>query len=354
MKVLIVSENDKTISGLKSFLKTRDGYEIITYRTPIKAMDNFGEIAPSLIVLSAVDFPKHWKIFMQYVNIVHLPICDTVLIVDKKFDEAEKEKASVLGVWKTLSESKLHQFVAETSPGTMKFTDILNEETDTIPAPEPEIPLDPMMEDPMPDAAPEPEIPLDPMISESGQMPEEEPAVDTSEATRLDEQFEEAFQEQEMLLERERDSLLTSIAPTVEPYASHPVDESYAPAEPDFTEPDIPTDPPEEDFAEPEMTADEMAKLAESLAPPKADPREVQFLFRHPVTAALVTGIVETAADASIVFRPDLPEVPGSFDSGDLITSATYKNGESVALVDAYVMPWDDTLHFTLVRNEET
>jgi hypothetical protein len=305
MKVLIVSENDKTISCLKSFFKTQDGYETITYRTPVKAMDNFSEISPNLMVLSAVDFPKHWKIFMQYVSVARAATCDTVLIVDKKFDAKEKEKASVLGVWKILNESKLHKFVASAAAGTVKFIDVVSDEKSPVGDFSPEKP--------------------DGENSAAGSEQEKEQAAAPQKTNVLDEQFEEALREQEMLLERERDALSGSTEP-----------------------------PPESDASAEarEMSAEESAAFAESLAPPKADPREVQFMFRHPKSDALVTGLVETATEGTIVFRPDFHETLETLDSGDLVTSATYKNGESITLVNAYAMPWDDTIHFTLARNE--
>jgi hypothetical protein len=260
-------------------------------------MDNFGEISPNLVVLSAVDFPKHWKVFVQYVSFVYATTCDIVLIVDKKFDAGEKEKAHALGVWKTLSESKLHKFVGAAAAGMMNFIDVVNDGDNAS----------------------------DEAVTEP---PKKTPpaSVDTA---RLDAQFEEALEEQERLLDIERDAL--------PPADGTPEDSVQAETAPKSGG----------------MTEEEMSALAAALEPPNTDFSETRFLFRHPKTGAPVPGTVESVTISSIIFKPDSQAVIGTFQNGDLVKSASLKNSGTVSTVDAYVMPWDDTLHFTLIPNED-
>jgi hypothetical protein len=260
-------------------------------------MDNFGEISPNLVVLSAVDFPKHWKVFVQYVSFVYATTCDIVLIVDKKFDAGEKEKAHALGVWKTLSESKLHKFAAAAAAGMVNFVDVVNSGDNAS----------------------------DEAVMEP---PKETPSVSVD-AARLDAQFEEALQEQESLLDIERDAR--------PPADDNPEDSVQAETAPESGG----------------MTEEEIAALAAALEPPKTDFSETRFLFRHPKTGAPVTGTVESVTISSIIFKPDSQAVVGTFENGELIKSASLKNSGTISTVDAYVMPWDDTLHFTLIPNED-
>ena len=478
MKVLIVSENEKTISCLKTFFKAQDGYEVITYRIPLKALDNFGEIAPNLVIYNAVDFPRHWKIFLQYVKSMHdMAIYDSVLIVDKKFDASEKEKSQALGVWKLLSESKLYKYADSAAAETANFTDIITniaaDETEYDVTPELEEKFEVIFDEPLPEIE---DVIFDepmPAVDESTEAVVDEPPLATEEndeaifnqpISELEESADAIFDEPMPELEESAEVIVDDLVPEIaendeeiiyeplpeienqtediikeplpeiddaifyEPLAAvanEPapeikkqtkkiIDQPPAKAEPSATvifnpvdgentleqalreqdilmmsiqmdkpQPPSPTVVKSKEYSARESSSDaaldkakapqitagtqppapavdkqengcgfvlseEDIALLKSLEPEKANPREVQFLFRHPQTGALVTGIVETVTGNMVVFKPDDPLVSTTFSMGQYIDSASYKNGDSVSLVGAYAVPYDDTIHLTL------
>lgn len=98
MKVLIVAESEFIIDDFSEYY-TKKGYDIIKYRWLMKALDNVEEIEPDIIVLSAIDYPRHWKTFVQFVN---TSVCTSnpqiVLVVPQNISAEDKQKAQVLGV----------------------------------------------------------------------------------------------------------------------------------------------------------------------------------------------------------------------------------------------------------------
>jgi hypothetical protein len=279
MKVLIIAESEKTVTSLKALFKTQTGYEIISYRQLIKAMDNVEEISPTIIVISAVDFPRHWKVFMQYVNSVFSSlICDIVLIVDSKFDDIEKQKAETLGVWRTLNETKLNKYGASAIAGTVDFIEIVKEEeTNAVPKA----------------AHPEPSKEIQEKLK-SIMAPAE---TQDDGLDEIEDQFEEALREQERILEQERAAA---------------------------------------------------AAIRAKDAPHDAE--NVQLLFQHPKTGFLVTGHVEQASDKTIIFKPDDKNALGTFANGQVISSASYKNGESLRIINAAVRLRENALELAIER----
>ena len=65
MKALLISDNENITSPLDSFLK-QNGYDTIIYTWLLKALDNVEEIKPDLIILSAEEYPRHWKTLIQF------------------------------------------------------------------------------------------------------------------------------------------------------------------------------------------------------------------------------------------------------------------------------------------------
>lgn len=64
MKIMLVIDKEETQEILEQHLHPR-GFEFITYRNPLKAMDNIDEIAPDIVIFSGEDFPRHWKPFLK-------------------------------------------------------------------------------------------------------------------------------------------------------------------------------------------------------------------------------------------------------------------------------------------------
>jgi hypothetical protein len=79
------------------------GAEIILYQHPVKAMDNIDEINPDCIIISASDFPRHWKTLAGFVK------CSIVLLHGEFFPETERRKARHLGIQTLLNEANLDE-----------------------------------------------------------------------------------------------------------------------------------------------------------------------------------------------------------------------------------------------------
>jgi hypothetical protein len=98
MKLLLTLASDETFNNLSLFLKPL-GFDLIRYRNMLKAMDNVDEIDPDGIVISARDFPRHWKTMVQFIRAVRPKEgCPVILLRGEIFPEEESGKAMHLGV----------------------------------------------------------------------------------------------------------------------------------------------------------------------------------------------------------------------------------------------------------------
>ena len=98
MKLLLVLGSDDTFNLISLFVKPL-GFEIVRYNHVLKAMDNIDEIAPHAIVISARDFPRHWKTMVQFVrNERSKEVCPIIILKGENFPVEEASKASFLGV----------------------------------------------------------------------------------------------------------------------------------------------------------------------------------------------------------------------------------------------------------------
>lgn len=96
MKTVVVIENSETQEKIKTHL-TPMGFDFIFYQNPVKAVDNFEEIEPDLVIFSGEDFPRHWK---TYLNILRMKKSKEdgvfILLVGETFPEEEANKAAAL------------------------------------------------------------------------------------------------------------------------------------------------------------------------------------------------------------------------------------------------------------------
>jgi len=98
MKALLVIESDR-IADIARFYLRPLGFEVVRYRNPVKAVDNLEEIDPDAIVMSARDFPRHWKVLAQAVRAEKgKDECIIVLLKGEAFPLEEAAKASYIGV----------------------------------------------------------------------------------------------------------------------------------------------------------------------------------------------------------------------------------------------------------------
>ena len=104
MKLLLVAEKDETRLALATHLRPQ-GFEIVHYRHPIKAMDNIDEIEAEVVLFSAEDFPRHWKPFVALLRETRTKEETAfVLLTGDSFEFDEAAKAKHLEVTAMVSE----------------------------------------------------------------------------------------------------------------------------------------------------------------------------------------------------------------------------------------------------------
>ncbi|MDR2617458.1 MAG: PilZ domain-containing protein [Treponema sp.] len=105
MKLLLVLGSDKTYNLISLYVRPL-GFELIRYHNAIKAMDNLDEADPSGIIISAQDFPRHWKTIVQFVrNERAKDVCPIIILKGDNFPLEETSKAFYLGVSGIVAES---------------------------------------------------------------------------------------------------------------------------------------------------------------------------------------------------------------------------------------------------------
>jgi hypothetical protein len=98
MKLMLILDSDK-ITGLISANIKPLGFDLIRYRHVIKAMDNLEEIDPACIIISAGDFPRHWKALVQFVRYERSKEqCPIVILKKDDFSLEEASQAFFAGV----------------------------------------------------------------------------------------------------------------------------------------------------------------------------------------------------------------------------------------------------------------
>jgi len=98
MKLLLVLGSDDNSDAV--FAKTKaQGFELIRYRHVLKAMDNIDEIDPSAVIISARDFPMHWKLLVQFIRSERsMEKCPIIILKGERFNAEETSKAYFLRV----------------------------------------------------------------------------------------------------------------------------------------------------------------------------------------------------------------------------------------------------------------
>ena len=98
MKALLIADNPQAIDNISQILETA-GYDVITYKWLLKALDNIEEISPHLIIVSAKDYPRHWKTLAQYAQTVFASYKPQIILyAEGGLDDEEKSKAQALKV----------------------------------------------------------------------------------------------------------------------------------------------------------------------------------------------------------------------------------------------------------------
>jgi DNA-binding response OmpR family regulator len=98
MKLLLILESDETFNLISVYVKAL-GFDIIRYHNVIKAMDNIDEVNPHAIIISAKDFPRHWKSMVQFVRSQRSQdSCPIIILKGDDLALEETSKAYFLGV----------------------------------------------------------------------------------------------------------------------------------------------------------------------------------------------------------------------------------------------------------------
>lgn len=98
MKALLIADSALAINNISQVLESA-GYDVIVYKWLMKALDNIEEISPHLIIISAKEYPRHWKIMAQFASAFsgsYRP--QVVLYAQDGLGKEEIKKAEILGV----------------------------------------------------------------------------------------------------------------------------------------------------------------------------------------------------------------------------------------------------------------
>jgi DNA-binding response OmpR family regulator len=98
MKLLLVMASDETYNLISLYVKPL-GFDLIRYHQVLKAMDNIDETDPAAIIISARDFPRHWKVMVQFVRSARpKDVCPIILLKGDDFPLEQTSQAFYLGV----------------------------------------------------------------------------------------------------------------------------------------------------------------------------------------------------------------------------------------------------------------
>ena len=98
MKALLISDLPRSTDDLQP-LFSEYKFDLIHYRSPLKALDNIEEISPNIVLINTIDFPRHWKPITQHIrwdtSREEIPV---ILLTPSDFSADEADKAMFLGV----------------------------------------------------------------------------------------------------------------------------------------------------------------------------------------------------------------------------------------------------------------
>lgn len=116
MKTLVIADNDSVVEKIKNSLE-KANIDAIYYRWLLKALDNIEEISPDLVIISAAEYPRHWKTLVQYCKSGILKKCPEFILYrndDISEEELNKEKAlGIKGVFTNFVSNHLEELLKE-------------------------------------------------------------------------------------------------------------------------------------------------------------------------------------------------------------------------------------------------
>jgi len=97
--ILMLVKDDLSSARELTRLLAPYGVSVVSYRHPLKALDNLEETQPSIILYDLQDFPRHWKILAKYLREEHSKNEVVFLLVSHGPPPLEEaNKAMYLGV----------------------------------------------------------------------------------------------------------------------------------------------------------------------------------------------------------------------------------------------------------------
>ena len=96
MKALIIADDEVVIRRVSATAES-SGYDVIVYRWFLKALDNMEEVAPHLVIISIIDYPRHWKTLAQFASGSNFRTT-IILYTSGSLSAEETEKAAQLGI----------------------------------------------------------------------------------------------------------------------------------------------------------------------------------------------------------------------------------------------------------------
>lgn len=128
MKALLVLDDKDKLSLLKTKL-SKAGFDTICYQWLMKALDNIEEIAPHLVIISAEDYPRHWKVFIQHIKAQNFEYETKVFLIAENMNSDELDKIQILGITDVLYdiENDFHKIEAEFKNNSKSELNIVEE-----------------------------------------------------------------------------------------------------------------------------------------------------------------------------------------------------------------------------------
>ena len=149
MKALIVLDDKEKLASLSSKL-TNAGFDTICYQWLMKALDNLEEISPHLVLISAEDYPRHWKVFVQHIKLHNDET--KVFLITSSLTEEEQKKVEILGI-----EDIIYDIDSELQKVFLAFDSQKHQQTEPLSEPELTLKAEPVLE-------PEPTLQAEPLF----------------------------------------------------------------------------------------------------------------------------------------------------------------------------------------------
>ena len=315
MKALIVLDDKEKLASLSSKL-TNAGFDTICYQWLMKALDNLEEISPHLVLISAEDYPRHWKVFVQHIKLHNDET--KVFLITSSLTEEEQKKVEILGI-----EDIIYDIDSELQKVFLAFDSQNHQQTEPLFEPEPALKAEPVLEPELtlkaePLFEPEPTLQAEPLF-------EPEPALKAEPVLELEPTLQaEPLSEPEPTLRAEP---LSEPEPTLraEPlFEPEPALQAEPLSEP---EPALQTEP----LSKPEPAL-QAATLFEPEPALKAEPvleRKIvsscDFFITNPFTNRIICGKVKKYKYPTLIFIPNNQDEKNSLRFGQTFENCILK-----------------------------